>query len=189
MTNVGSRPPIRRSIRLQGYDYAQAGIYFVTICTHRKKCLLGSVANDRVALSALGEIVRECWMRIPEHFPRVKLDAFVVMPNHLHGVLVLHRTTASHRAQHAAPLQPTRNTDLQSEPNVKSGTLSAVIRSFKSAVSKRAHREWPGTPSSTWQRNYYEHIIRNGGDLDQIRRYIRNNPQRWAFDKENPSCR
>lgn len=147
-------------------------MYFVTICTHEKKCLLGRVAGSRVEPSRLGQVAAECWLRIPEHFPRVQLDAFVVMPNHLHGVLVLHRDWKTMRAQHAAPLRRAGVPAVKVAP----ASLAAIVRSFKSAVTRRA-RQQPGFAGPIWQRNYYEHIIRNGEDLCEIRRYIWENPQ------------
>ncbi len=178
----------RRSIRLKGYDYAQAGGYYVTIVTLWRECLFGEVVDSGVPLrgtgvrvNALGRIVQECWDEIPVHFPHVSVDAFVVMPNHVHGIVFIHenngRTVISPSAvgaQHAAPL-PT---------NVKPGSLGAIVRSFKSAVTRRAGREL--NIVNIWQRNYYEHILRDRADYEQKAGYILSNPSNWTEDEEYP---
>jgi putative transposase len=176
MTRMNDRYP--RSIRLKGYDYAQAGAYFVTICTHKRDCLLGEVVDEEIMVSPYGEIAIACFREIPLHFAHAVVDAFVVMPNHLHGIIVI--THGAHvEAQHAAPLHGSVNA-----PRV--GALSTIVRSFKSASAKCINelRGMPGT--SFWQRNYYEHVIRNERDLERIREYIAMNPLKWALDRENP---
>jgi putative transposase len=172
----------RRSIRLRGYNYAQAGAYFVTVCTQNRDCLFGEVMNGEVRLNSFGRIVAECWNAISKHFPNVELDESVVMPNHVHGILVIVDTRVG--AQHAAPLQ--RRVDRGGRVNVTPGSLGAIIRSFKSAVTKCIN-ELPNTLiSNPWQRNYYEHIIRNERDLERIRQYILDNPADWDKDEYNP---
>ncbi len=178
---IADRPkPSRRSIRLPQYDYAQAGVYFVTVCCHRHRCILGKIDNFQIHLNWAGRLVAECWLEIPYHFANAVLDAFVVMPNHLHGIVVLNVG-----AQHAAPLQ--RQTSTVLRRNVSPGSLSAIVRSFKSAASKRFHEHKRDLRVPLWQRNYYEHVVRNGEELDAIRRYIWTNAERWAEDKENPA--
>jgi REP element-mobilizing transposase RayT len=160
-------------VRLSDFDYSQVGVYFVTVCSHERKCTFGRVESGAVELFPLGRIVRESWLEIPYHFARVELDTFVVMPNHLHGVLVLHEDFVQ-RAQHAAPLQ------------IKAASLPAVLRSFKAAATKRARDASLLGSNPLWQRNYYEHIVRPGEALNDIRKYVSENPARWALDKENP---
>jgi REP element-mobilizing transposase RayT len=167
----------RRSIRLQDYDYTQDGAYFVTLLTYRRRLLFGEVAEDDVELSTLGCVAEECWLTIPDHFPGVELDMFVVMPNHVHGIIVINRwetNTSYVRATHVSPLQ---------SRGPQSGSLGAIIGSYKSAVTRRINRirETPGAP--VWQRNYYEHIMRNERSLNAIREYILHNPARWAEDE------
>ncbi len=167
----------RRSIRLQNYDYTQAGAYFITICAHQRECLFGEIIGGEMVLNEYGKAVEEYWNETPIHFPNVEMDAFVVMPNHVHGIIVIAQTMLqSGGAQHAAPVRP----------NVTAGSLGAIVRSFKSAVTKRINtlRSTPSAP--VWQRNYYEHIIRNEGDLKRVRDYIAANPFRWAKDENNP---
>ncbi|MBN2117756.1 MAG: hypothetical protein JW730_14365 [Anaerolineales bacterium] len=170
----------RRSIRLKKYDYSQPGGYFITIVTYQRDCLFGEIIGSEMQLNDFGCIVDECWRAIPDHFPNVELGAYVVMPNHVHGIIVIHAGMAPNSApsvgaQHAAPLQ---------KPNVKPGSLGAIVRSFKSAVTHRIGREVNAT--GIWQRNYYEHVIRNHEDWDRIHRYIESNPSLWAEDEENP---
>ena len=172
----------RRSIRLPGYDYTQAGAYFVTVCTWNRECLFGDVVDGEMRLNELGEIVRACWHEIPDHFPHVGSDEFVIMPNHVHGILVIVETNVV-GARHAVPLQ-NQCTEQFGKP--LAGSIPTIIRSFKSAVTKRIN-DLRGTPGvSVWQRNYYEHVIRDEESLNRIRQYIVENPRRWHLDRENP---
>ena len=174
----------RRSIRLKGYDYTRAGAYFVTICTKDRACLFGDVADGVMRLNQMGHIVRQCWLAIPDHFPHVLLDEFVVMPNHVHGILVI-MPTHDVGATHASPLQ---NDDTPTRPRgPQPRSVASIVGSFKSAAAKRIneHRGTPGAP--IWQRNYYEHIIRDDESLNLIRNYIADNPLRWQIDAENPN--
>ena len=123
-------------------------------------------------LNQAGLIVASCWQQIPEHFSAASLDEWVIMPNHLHGIIIITDETDV-GAQHAAPLP------------VKTAPLSVIVRSFKSAVTKRVNAI-RATDGPIWQRNYYEHVVRDERALDRIRRYIRENPVRWADDPENP---
>jgi REP element-mobilizing transposase RayT len=172
----------RRSIRLRNYDYSQAGAYYVTICTRDRECLFGEIVDGEMRLNEMGQIITGCWDESPNHFPNVKLDAFVVMPNHVHGIIVIVETSDSGSvgARHAVPLQRSFGQPI-------SGSLPTIIRSFKSAVTRRINemRDTPGMP--VWQRNYYEHVIRNNRELDRVRRYIAGNPARWTEDSENPA--
>ncbi|NJC89138.1 MAG: transposase [Desulfuromonas sp.] len=176
----------RRSLRLSNYDYTATGAYFVTICAWQRECLFGEIVNEGMRLNDIGVIVQQSWINLPDHFPHVALDEFVVMPNHVHGIIVLKDnciSVASVGAQHAAPLH------VKSTPHVMPGSLGAVIRSFKSAVTKHIniHRNTPTHP--VWQRNYYEHVIRNDNDLAMIREYIAANPAKWSDDENYPGFR
>ncbi len=180
-------PSRRRSIRLQGYDYRENGAYFVTICTHRRAPLFGEIVGDEMQLNELGVLVQHSWEAIPKHFVNVELDAFVIMPNHVHAIVVLIDPDNLHGdnavgATHASPL-PARF-DKSGPP---SGSLGAVIGSFKSAAAKaiNEHRATPG--STVWQRGYYDHIIRSDKSLTAIREYILYNPARWTSDENNPA--
>ena len=188
----------RHSIRLQGYDYTQPAAYFVTIVTHHREGGLGEVVNGIVSLSRAGGIVQEAWRNIPNHYPHVELDAFVIMPNHVHGIIILKcddylvgaglrpAPTDGAGIGPAAGLRraPTTPTPTPTSPPKRHG-LPEIVRAFKSFSARgiNAMRNTPGLPF--WQRNYYEHIVRNGDDLNRIRMYIAQNPPRWVNDREN----
>jgi putative transposase len=178
----------RRSIRLKGYDYSQAGAYFVTVCTQDREVLLGDIVDEAMRWNAYGDVVAACWDEIPTHFPTVDLDAFVVMPNHVHGVIVLAYTVGarSPRPYHGGETTPGMETGVETMP-LRNPTLGQVVAYFKSQSTKRINeiRATPGVP--IWQRNYYEHIIRDEHALQRIRDYIATNPLRWALDRENPA--
>jgi REP element-mobilizing transposase RayT len=170
----------RRSIRLKRHDYARAGAYFVTICAKDRECLFGQIEGETVILSEDGRLVDECWHLLPRHFPNVELDAFVLMPNHVHGIIWI---TDMGMDRGTACRAPT----VERFGHPVSHSLPTIIRSFKSAVSQRINerRTIPGV--LVWQRNYYEHIIRSDEELNRIREYIANNPAQWAMDPENPA--
>lgn len=155
----------RRSIRLQGYDYSQAGAYFITTCTHGRERLFGEIVSGALQPSSYGRIVVEWWNTIPEHLPGVELDEFVLMPNHMHGIVVL----------------TTHGSTSQQLP-----TLGRVVAYFKYQSTKGVNQIRSASGVPVWQRNYYEHIIRNQAALRRIREYIVNNPQQWQLDQLNP---
>ncbi|MCU0607959.1 MAG: transposase [Candidatus Edwardsbacteria bacterium] len=171
----------RRTVRLPGYDYASQGAYFVTVCTRDRECALGKIASGILSLSRFGEIARSCWEGLPRHYSGIELGAFIVMPNHVHGIIVI-----------TGDITVKRNNDtvgagLKPAPTVvKRHALPEIIRAFKtfSARGINLARDTPGRPF--WQRNYYEHVIRNGEEYDRIRQYILENPSNWPRDDENP---
>jgi len=173
----------RRSIRLKEYDYAQPGGYFVTIVTHQRDCLFGQIINEEMQLNELGRIADECWRLIPDHFTNVELGAYVIMPNHVHGIIVIH-ANENGMATNSLPFVGARHASPLPLRGVKPYSIGAIVGSFKSAVTKRIGRELNAT--GIWQRNYYEHVIRNHEDWDRIHRYIESNPSMWAEDKDNP---
>ncbi len=180
----------RRSIRLKGYDYTQPGAYFVTICTHGREMLFGQVVNGEMILNEWGQIVWEEWFRTAHVRPYVRLydDEFVVMPNHIHGIIWIVATDTPHEMR--PPVGATRRvapTDERPRGPLPC-SLGAIIGQFKSIVTKRinARRGTPGAP--VWQRNYYEHIIRTERALNAIRHYIAANPRRWHLDRDNPAA-
>ncbi len=177
----------RRSIRLKEYDYARAGAYFVTVCTNNKECLFGDVVEGNMTISQFGAVAMKCWVEIPNHFTGLSVDEFVIMPNHIHGIL------SFVGARHAVPelttepksnVSPRETIEQFGKPVV--GSLPTIIRSFKSTVTKKINqiRNLRGGP--LWQRNYYEHVIRNENELNRIREYILKNPLKWELDRENP---
>ena len=153
--------PGRRSIRLKEYDYSGPGAYFVTICTHNKRCFFGNVRGERVILSGVGKKAKAFFRRIPEHFENITLDEFVVMPNHLHGIIVIQNVGV----QNFEPL-PRHNAFQHVVPK----SLGSVIRTYKSALTRWCRIN--GYRYFKWQRNYYEHIIRDEDDLNKIKEYI-----------------
>jgi REP element-mobilizing transposase RayT len=165
----------RRSIRLKGYDYSQAGAYFITICTHNREYLFGEIVDDEMVLNDAGKIVRDEWLKTEKLRSNIKCDGFIVMPNHFHGILVI--TESRRGVLQYAP------TTLQSP----SQTIGAIVRGFKSTVTKQINqlRQTPG--QKLWHRNYYEHIIRNENDYYRIYEYIENNPLKWEFDSLHPA--
>jgi putative transposase len=171
--------PNRRSVRLKTFDYSQQGAYFLTICAQHNECLFKRVILEEMILNDVGTIVHECWSEIPRHFSDVELAAHVVMPNHLHGIVVLRG-----RARHAVPLRPDANARKFGAP--VAGSIATIARSFKSAASKRIHHVLKRPAIQVWQRNYFEHVIRNQDDFNKTSEYIRVNPARWDFDLVNP---
>lgn len=162
----------RRSIRLKDYDYSQAGAYFVTIVIRHHECLLGNVVDGEMRVNGFGKMVQKCWDELSVHYSNVELDAFVVMPNHVHGIVVI----VDRRGEVTSPLQ------LHDQP-----TLGRIIGYFKYQSTKLIN-ELRGTPGApVWQRNYFEHIIRNDHDFERIREYIAYNPIGWQMDDENPN--
>jgi REP element-mobilizing transposase RayT len=179
----------RRSIRLKGHDYSQPGAYFVTIRTLERACLFGHVVNGEMRLNDAGEIARRGWEDIPRHFPLVELDAFVIMPNHVHGIIVIQgRGEASAIPPHVSEEQPRSDASpLQQRPNgTQPGSLSAIVQNFKSISTRIMNAARGMLRAPVWQRNYYEHVVRNDEELKAIREYILRNPARWDEDENNP---
>jgi len=160
----------RRSIRLQGWDYSEARAYFVTICTQNHQCLLGDVVNDEMLLNECGGVVAQYWEWLRGQYLHLDLDAWIVMPNHVHGIIVIGE--ACRGGSRTAP--------------TKGKPLGRLVGAFKTVSTKQINlmRGTPGAP--VWQRNYYEHIIRNEEECNLIRKYIADNPLLWALDRENP---
>jgi REP element-mobilizing transposase RayT len=169
----------RRSIRAKGHDYRQAGAYFITICTHERICLFGDVMAGVTHLSAAGEKVLMAWCDLPDHHAGLELDAFTVMPNHVHGILFLPPVDAPHA--NAIGAQPAERFGRS-----LSGSLGTIVRSFKSASSRAIHTGDCSESPTVWQRNYFERIIRSEAMLNSIRQYIDMNPANWPRDEENP---
>jgi REP element-mobilizing transposase RayT len=153
----------RRSIRLKGYDYSRAGAYFVTLVTRQRECLFGDVLNGEMRLNELGEVVSANWQWLETQYPYVELGGWVVMPNHLHGILIIHNTGSRGGSR--------------SDPTpIKRKPLGGLVGAFKTVSTKQINllRHTEGIP--IWQRNYYEHIIRDQEDMEGIWNYIESNP-------------
>ena len=175
--NRGYDPEVhrRRSIRLKGYDYSRPGAYFVTIVVHDRLCLFGDVVDGEMRLNEAGGLIVEAWEWLEERYPYVELDAYVVMPNHLHGIVVL--TDEGWEGDDGGP----RNVPMGRK------TLGRLVGAFKTVSTKRFNG-MQGTPGERlWQRDFYERVIRDDRELDLIREYIEGNPAKWETDEENPS--
>ncbi len=160
------------SARATWWDYGQNGVYFITICTHNREHYFGKVIADEMQLSDIGRIASECWMQIPYYFPFVTLDAFIVMPNHVHGIIIIDKDKPS-----------TSDTENKFQP--QSQNLASIVRGYKTGVTIKArniHADFK------WQPRFHEHIIRNGTSYNIIADYIVNNPLRWAKDKFHPDA-
>jgi putative transposase len=167
----------RRSIRLKNFDYSQAGAYFVTICSWKQECLLGELVDGQMLLNQYGEMVKSEWLETGNIRSTIQLDKFIVMPNHIHGILKINNDCRG-------MLQRAPTYEQFGKP--VSNSLPTIIRLFKSTTTKRINtfRITPGHP--VWQRNYYEHVIRDDEELNHIREYIMNNPLQWVKDENNP---
>ena len=162
------------STRLPNYDYSSNGYYFITICTHKQFCYFGGVNNKQMHLSQVGRIAQKHWQEIPQHFKDVYIDEYVVVPNHVHGIIVINRPDNVE----------TRN--FASLPNkfapLKPGSLQAIIHAYKSSVTRWCRKN--DDSDFCWQPRFYEHIIRNQKSLNNIRQYIVNNPAKWSEDAD-----
>jgi REP element-mobilizing transposase RayT len=163
----------RSSIRLKGYDYTQTGAYFITIVTYHREPLFGEIMNGGMQLSDMGRIADEHWRAIPEHFPHAELGAYVIMPNHVHGIIII---TDGRGTIYCAPTE-------QFQKPVK-GSIPTIIRTYKASVTRRIQREVNST--GIWQKNFYEHVIRDDEDHNRIHLYIEANVDNWGNDEENP---
>jgi putative transposase len=158
----------RKSIRLKGYDYSRPGAYFISIVTENRECLFGDVIDCQMVLNKAGELVRNIWEGLQKRFSNMELDAYVVMPNHIHGIIcVVERDEAALASKSKKP------------------TLGEIIRVFKSISAIEVNKILGRQGKSLWQQNYYDHVIRDEKDLDSRRKYIMDNPGKWAEDKEH----
>jgi len=174
------------STRLKGWDYRNPGFYFITICTKNREHYFGNIADDEMHLSAAGEIAAQCWREIPVHHAGVELDEFVVIPNHVHGIVVIREHGFDETLQIVETLQATSLHDHKMAAiSPKAGSLSVVIRSYKSAVTKLAGLD--SCQEFAWQSRFYDQIIRDENSFNKIRQYIFDNPVKWELDQDNPS--
>lgn len=186
----------RRSIRLKEYDYAQPGGYYITIVTYHRELLFGEIVNAESRLNRIGKIVEWEWLETAKRLPYIELGAFMVMPNHFHGILHIHETVGATRQGQTGMnpgMEPSRavsTVGTDGSPllrKIKPASLGAIIAQFKSRVTKRIWKISEFKNKSIWQRNYYEHILRNEKDLQNKTEYIQANPLLWEQDDENPS--
>ena len=183
----------RRSIRLKGYDYTQPGAYFVTMVTFQREDLFREIVDCEMRLTWTGKLVKREWERLPHRFPHIQLDEFIVMPNHIHGLILIidpARGTAANNEEE--DLKITRCAPANRAPTHREqfgkpvrGSIPTIIRSFKSAVSLRVNRSRFSLGAPVWQRNYFERVVRDQSELERIRAYIHQNPAQWAENREN----
>lgn len=194
----------RRSIRLREYDYSTTGAYFVTICAQGRECLFGEVRDGAMNLNDSGCMLSEGWLKLPDKFPDVALDEYVIMPNHFHGIIVLnepdddvdrrgeprvrpplkceHKDHGEHKNQGEHKVRPYGTAE---------GSVGRIVQAFKSMTTNAYihgvnEHGWPLFAGRLWQRNYYERVIRDERELDAARKYIFENPIKWDLDRENP---
>ena len=170
------------SVRLKNWDYRNNGAYFITINTGNRKHFFGEIINGEIRLSPIGEYAEKFWMEIPNHFPFVELGNFIVMPNHTHGILIINNVKSLQCNDIDKSLQCNDSTTNQyySDISPKSGSISTIVRSYKSVVSKHARLL---NPEFNWQPKFHDHIIRNSESFERIQNYIENNPSNWKEDK------
>ncbi len=154
--------------RLPNWDYSSTGWYFVTICVKNRECCLGNITDRKMRFSSIGKIAQKYWLEIPNHYQNVTLDEYNILPNHIHGIIIIH---SSVETGHAPSLRK------------KNHSIGNIIGSFKSASSNKIHKF---KPNFFWQPRFYDHIIKNEQSLNKIRSYIRFNPLNWDTDEENP---
>ncbi len=174
----------RNSLRLRSYDYSNSGAYFITICSYKREEIFGEIENGLMHINDFGKIVQDCWHQIPENYENIKLDDFVIMPNHIHGIIWIvgaiqespeDNTTQDNGVILELPLRIERRKML----------ISKIIGRFKMNSSKLINNIRNSKGSHVWQRSYYDHIIRDEGDLNNTKRYIQNNPINWDKDENN----
>ncbi len=163
------------AFRLREYDYSQDGYYFVTACTKNRKCFFGKITGGKMVLNAIGQIAREFWLKIPGHFPFVQLGNFVVMPNHIHGIIIIDNPVA---ACHGMPLR------FGKFAKPVSHSLSMIVNHFKGSLKCWCNQN--GHEYFLWQPLFYEHVIRSEGSLENIHEYIEANPENWDRDRNHP---
>ena len=186
----------RRSIRIADYDYSTTGVYFVTICIQNRICLFGKTEGGEIQLNEAGYMVHKIWNELPEKYPGVEIDEFIVMQNHIHGIVVLNVGAGPCACPDSNKGQPKveGQAKVKGQPRGVAPTrlsLPDVVHRYKSFTTSEyrigvEQLNWIPFPGKLWHRNYYEHVIRNEKELNQTREYISNNPLQWALDNENP---
>ncbi len=171
----------RRSLRLPDYDYTQPGAYFVTICTYERKSIFGKVVNGEMILNEAGQVAQQEWLRLNIRFRHMDFSTYIVMPNHVHGIInVTADINCKELGDPALFAGPLRGTN---KSHILPGSLGAVVRAYKASVTWRLRALGLINQTHIWQRNYYEHIIRNQRDFQAIYDYIQTNPQKWQQDR------
>jgi REP element-mobilizing transposase RayT len=163
----------RKLNRWPGYDYSRPGLYYITICTKDRYAYFGKVQNNLVYLNNLGQVALKYWIKIPEIYNNVELDEYIIMPNHIHGILIINENKFVVGTEHCSVPTKTKHN--------KMGFLSQIIKFYKEAVIKDIKKQY----NFAWQRSFYDRVIRNEKELSNIRKYIVNNPINWQFGHKN----
>ena len=179
----------KNSLRLNNYNYSWAGAYFITICSYKKESLFGKIDDHSMQLNNFGNILQRCWDQIPGKYKNIKLGNFVIMPNHIHGIIwiveAIHESPETKQTIHKSSYKNGVIRELPLQVERRKMLLSKIIGRFKMNSSKLINNIRNSTGAHIWQRGYYDHIIRNDEDLNNIKQYIQNNPQNWDKDKNN----
>ena len=178
VNDLSSQRRNRQSIRLRGYDYSRVGAYYITICVRNRQCLFGDVIDRHMQLNQAGLIIRSVWDNLPRLYDGIDLDAFIVKPNHVHGIVVINQ-----------PVGVIQESPTYAEPVAQRRRmlLSKIVGRLKMVSAKQINALRGSSGQPLWQRNYYEHVIRDEGSLKRIRQYFADNPAQWEFDHENPA--
>jgi putative transposase len=205
MKNNNRKIHHRKSIRLKGYDYSSEGLYFITICCQDRVCRFGDVLDGKMILNEFGQIANDEWIKLVDRFENFELDAFQIMPNHMHGIIKLKEphVGSGFTPDQSSQNEPNKNEPNKNEPNAiesnniqhiiienktsnNNSSISDIIGAYKSIVSNgclEIYKSRNQMMGKLWQRNYYEHIIRDARAYENIANYILNNPQKWEEDK------
>lgn len=178
----------RQSVRLKAHDYSQPGAYFVTVCTQNRECAFGKILNAEMILNDAGRMVQGVWDELPVRYPGVQIDSFVIMPNHIHGIILL--TGSTHRRGESR-IRPNKGDHKDRPYGTLPGTIGRVMQGFKSITTRKyiigaRDNGWPPFEKRLWQRNYYERVVRDDSEMHRVREYVTGNPARWLEDEENP---
>lgn len=183
----------RHSVRLKNYDYSQTGAYFVTVCAQDKKCVFGKIENHELILNDAGIMVYNTFKEIPEHYAGIDIDEFIIMPNHIHAIIIINTVGADPRVcpESHICLDTMKLGQAQGPAPTNKLKLSDIVQRVKSLTTKKyienvKQNNWKSFNKRLWQRNYYEHVIRDEEDLNKIREYIIYNYLKWVEDDENP---
>ena len=188
---IQSKPLKHRKLnRLPGYNYSRNGWYFVTICTKDRREWFGKIQDQKMMLNKIGNIVEKCFLEIPEHFPNARLDKYIVMPNHIHGIIVIENNVGNNGIVGNDGIVGNKNFCSLQKNKIQwqkkwSRSLSSIVRGFKTGVIKWCRQN--GFHDFAWQKSFHDHIIHNGKSLNNIRQYIINNQLKWEVDENNPN--